>query len=279
MVIYADEIFLINFVAAYILLYALGAFINKIKIKKKRLIAASAINGIASVVIFTAEMPLYISHSLRVLSVFLVMSISFFELRRQILKQIIWFLFLSGIITFSMIFILSVFEGTVGMMIKAGIVYFSIPPVIFVITLVISYVIMFLFIKMFKNRKNKRYYILTLTHNDKSITLTALFDSGNLLREPITGKYVTIVEWEKVKELLGADYEFSALENYMEELKLWAVPFRAFGKSEGIIFAFMADKLTIHEEKRTEEKVFIGIYEKPLSSGREYSALLSADMI
>lgn len=279
MVIYADEIFLINFIAAYLLLYVLGTFINRTKITKKRLLLASIVNGIASVIIFTFEIPLYISHLLRVLSVFTVITISFFELRAQILKQIIWFLFLSGIITFSMIFILSVWRGNVGMMIKSGIVYFNIPPVIFGITLALSYVIMFFFVKMFKNRKNKKYYILNLTHNNKTITLTALFDSGNLLKEPITGKYVTIVEWEKVKELIEADYEFSDIDKHAEELKLWVVPFRALGKADGILFAFIADRLTIPEEKLTAERVFIGIYDKPLSSRSEYSALLSADII
>lgn len=279
MVIYADEIFLINFVASYILLYALGTFINKIRVRKKRLMFASVINGIASVIIFTTEMPLYMSHLLKLLSVFVVTTISFFEMRRQILKQIIWFLFLSGIITFAMIFILSVTKGSIGMMIKSGIVYFNIPPVIFTVTLVLSYTIMFFFIKMFKNRKNKKYYILTLTHNDKTITLTALFDSGNLLKEPVTGKHVTIVEWEKIKELFGAEYEFSDIEEHAEELKLWAVPFHALGKTDGMIFAFLADRLTIPEAKRTAEKVFIGIYGNRFSENREYSALLSADLI
>ncbi len=279
MVIYADEIFLINTVAAYILLYVLGACINKIKIRKRRLIFASIVNGITSVIIFTSEIPLYMSHLLRGLSVFTAIAISFFELRRQMLKQIIWFLFLSGIITCSMIFILSMFSGPVGMIIKSGTVYFDIPPLIFVISLVVSYVIMFLLIKMFKNRKNKRYYIMTLTHNDKTVTLTALFDSGNLLKEPITGKYVTIVEWEKVKELFGADYDFSDIEKYAEELKLWVVPFRTIGKPDGILYAFMADSLSIPEEKRTAKRAFIGIYDKKLSANREYSALLSADLI
>ena len=225
------------------------------------------------------ELPLYISHLMRIISMFIVIAVSFFELRGQIFKQIIWFLFLSGIVTFAMIFILSVYRGSIGMMIKSGIVYFNIPPVIFGITLILAYIIMFFFIKMFKNRKNKKYYILTLTHHDKTITLTALFDSGNLLREPVTGKYVTIVEWEKVKELIGADYEFSDIEKHAEELKLWVVPFRAIGKSDGMLFAFIADRLSIPEEKRTEERVFIGIYDKNLSVNREYSALLSADLI
>ena len=31
---------------------------------------------------------------------------------------------------------------------------------------------------------------MSVTHNDKTVTVTALFDSGNLLKEPVTGKYV-----------------------------------------------------------------------------------------
>ena len=86
---------------------------------------------------------------------------------------------------------------------------------------------MIFFVKMFKNRKNKKYYILNVTHNDRTITVSALFDSGNLLKEPITGKYVSILEWEAAKELFDTEIEFSDIENYIEDMKLWAVPFNS----------------------------------------------------
>ena len=131
---------------------------------------------------------------------------------------------------------------------------------------------MIFFVKMFKNRKNKKYYILNVTHNDRTITVSALFDSGNLLKEPITGKYVSILEWETAKELFD-------IENYIEDMKLWAVPFNSLGNSSDVLFAFLADEINIPEENKTIDKTFIGLYGSRLSNNEEYHALINAGLL
>lgn len=279
MVVYADTVFLINFVSAYIMLYILGLFINKTSPKKKRLLFASAAGGITATAIFCIEMPVFLTYVLRLMAVFLMLLITFFELRKHILNQVAWFLMLSGIITFSMVFIVSLASKPLQIVTKAGIIYFDIPPEIFLILLIISYLIMVLFIRMFKNRKNKKYYTMSVTHNDKTITVTALFDSGNLLKEPITGKYVSVLEWESVKKLFDLNCDFSEIANHAEEMKLWAVPFKSLGNQSGILFAFLADRIEIPEEKKCHEKSFVGIYDKPLSRNSEYHALINAGLL
>lgn len=279
MVVYADTVFLINFVSAYIMLYILGLFINKTSPKKKRLLFASAAGGITATAIFCIEMPVFLTYVLRLMAVFLMLLITFFELRKHILNQFAWFLMLSGIITFSMVFIVSLASKPLQIVTKAGIIYFDIPPEIFLILLIISYLIMVLFIRMFKNRKNKKYYTMSVTHNDKTITVTALFDSGNLLKEPITGKYVSVLEWESVKKLFDLNCDFSEITNHAEEMKLWAVPFKSLGNQSGILFAFLADRIEIPEEKKCHEKSFVGIYDKPLSRNSEYHALINAGLL
>ena len=127
-------------------------------------------------------------------------------------------------------------------------------------------IMMIFVVKMFKNRKNKKYYILNVTHNDRTITVSALFDSGNLLKEPITGKCVSILEWEAAKELFDTEIEFSDIENYIEDMKLWAVPFNSLGNSSDVLFAFLADEINIPEENKTIDKTFIGLYGSRLSN-------------
>ncbi len=279
MVVYADTVFIINFVSAYIMLYILGLFINKTSPKKKRLLFAAAVGGIMATAVFCIEMHVIFAYALRLITVFLMLLTAFFELRNRILNQFAWFLMLSGIITFSMIFIVSLTNNRLQIITKAGIIYFDIPPKIFLILLIVSYLIMVLFIRMFKNRKNKKYYTMTVTHNDKTITVTALFDSGNLLKEPITGKYVSILEWESVKKLFDLNCCFSEMTNHAEEMKLWAVPFKSLGNQSGILFAFLADKIEIPEEKKCHEKSFVGIYDKPLSRNSEYHAIINAGLL
>lgn len=279
MVVYADTVFIVNFVSSYILLYVLGLFINKAKPLKRRLALSSAVGGAAATAVFCIEMPIALTYTLRLVTVFTMLLIAFFELRQRILTQFMWFLLLSGIVTFSMVFILSLASKPLKIITKAGIIYFDIPAKVFLPLLIISYLIMVLFIRMFKNRKNKKYYMMSVTHNDKTIAVTALFDSGNLLKEPITGKYVSILEWESVKKLFNLDCGYEEISNHAEKMKLWAVPFKSLGNQSGILFAFLADKVEIPEEKKCHEKSFVGIYEKPLSRNGEYHALINAGLL
>ena len=205
MEIYADVIFFVNFIFSYVLLYILGKFVNTVKIKKLRLAVAAVIGGISSAIIFCIEMPMWISYVLRCVAMFLMITTAYFEKRKNILNQMLWFVMLGGIMMFVMIMLVSLTGKTIGMAINNGIVYFDINSKVFAVSLGISCVMMIFFVKMFKNRKNKKYYILNVTHNDRTITVSALFDSGNLLKEPITGKYVSILEWEAAKELFDTE--------------------------------------------------------------------------
>ena len=279
MVVYADVIFLINFISAYIMLYILGKAINKVRIRKKRLFLASVLGAAGAAVIFCVEMPTALSYLTRILAVFLMIFTAFFEQRKQLLNQILWLVLMSGIMIFSMMLITALIKNTVSVVIKAGIVYFDIPPKVFLFAFILSYFVLIFFLKVFKNRKNKKYYIMSVTHNDKTVTVTALFDSGNLLKEPVTGKYVSILEWDYVKKLFGAEYEFSDIENHAEEMKLWVIPFNSLGNSSGMLFAFLADNITIPEEKKIIDKTFIGIYGGVLSKNNEYHALINAGLL
>lgn len=279
MVIYADVIFVINFVSIYIMLYILGKIINRIKLKTIRLILSSAFGAISAVMIFSIEISALYVYAIRILSIFIILLIAFFDLRKRILTQFLWFLLMSGIVMFSMIFLSGMLGKTMGIISKAGILYFDISPKIFLMSFIAAYVLMILFIKLFKNRKNKRYYSMTVVHNDKTVTVTALFDSGNLLKEPITGKYVSILEWEKAKALLGCDYKFEDLSNHIKELKLWAIPFNSLGNPDGMLLGFVADSIMIPEERKTIDKTFIAVYKNKLSKSDEYHALINAGLL
>lgn len=279
MTVYADVIFVINSISAYVMLYILGRVINNFRIRKKRILISSLCGGVTATVIFCVDIPLYIAYSLRILSVFIMIAIAFFETKGQILRQFVWFVFISGIVMFSMTFLASVLQNKFGIVMKAGIMYFDIPARVFLIAFVGAYLAMIFFVKLFKNRKNKRYYVMTVTHNDKTITVPALFDSGNQLKEPITGKCVSILEWEEVKKIFDIDCEFSQVGEYAEQLKLWVIPYNSLGNPDGILFAFLADNVSISEEYKSVDKTFIGIYGERFSKNGEYHALINAGLL
>lgn len=279
MVIYADVIFFVNFISTYIILYVIGRIVNTVQVRKRRIVIAALIGGVFAAVMFCNEFSVWISCLLRVASVFLMLAIAFFTQKKQIVNQFIWFTLITGIMVSSMIFLSSIVGRFVNVIIKDGILYFDVPPKIFTIALGISFLLMIFFVKVFKNRKNKKYYIMNVTHNNKTISVSALFDSGNLLKEPITGKCVNILEWEQAQKLFDVECQFDDIVNHAEDMKLWVIPFNSLGNSSGVMFAFLADKIILPEKKKTIDKTFIGLYGSKLSKNEEYHALLNAGLL
>lgn len=279
MVIYADVLFLVNFISAYILLSLLGKFIIKSKIKIWRLCAAAAVGGIAAVIIFSREMPPAMSYLVRLLSAVIMVFTAFYEQKRQILNHIIWLVALSGMLIAAMVMLTMITRSAAGAVIKSGVVYFNLPYRIFLPMLALSYIAVTFFLKFMQIRRAKRLYTITITHSGKKITVTALFDSGNLLREPVTGKCVSLVEWNAAKQLFDEQCDYEELINHAGTMKLWAVPYHGVENRSGIIFAFLADSVVISEEHRVIEKTFIGLYSGRLSGNNEYNALLNSALL
>lgn len=278
MVVYADVVFFINFVSSYILLYLLGRIVNVMRPKQLRLMIASAIGGAAAALIFCTSLRRWELLAIRAAAALIMVFVSFFTTKKSVIRQLVWFFIMSGIMISAMVFLLSVIKGRTGMMLKDGIMYFDLPPKIFLLSFALSYLILIFCLRVFKNRENKKYYIMSVTHNDKTITVSALFDSGNLLKEPVTGKYVSILEWEEAKKLFDATFPFDEITDHLEDMKLWVIPYTTLGGGK-TMFAFLADDVSLPEEKKDIGRSFIGIYGSSLSKNKEYSALLNAGLI
>lgn len=177
----------------------------------------------------------------------------------------------SGIVT---VFISLISTGT-DSVIRNGIVYFDISGTLLFLILFAAYPIICLLSRGLKSQKNRTIYLTRIERSGKSVSLNALFDSGNKLKEPITGRPVVVAEWEAVKDLFESPVDFEMLIDRAEDYRLWLIPYHALGKSDGRIFAFLADKIQI--DKQITERVFIGVTGQTLS--KEYQALLNADLI
>ena len=78
----------------------------------------------------------------------------------------------------------------------------------------------------------------------KRVEIHAIIDSGNLLKEPITGASVIVVEKEKLEKIidkeildnlqkiLSGEYEILSKE-YMSKFRL--IPFSSLGKQNGML--------------------------------------------
>ena len=92
----------------------------------------------------------------------------------------------------------------------------------------------------------------------RTVTLCAMVDSGNLLREPVSGKAVIVADLSRLKAvlppMLARAYEsgdFSAwLTNYENARRVRPIPTRT-ATGEGMLFAMVPDRLVVTQKGET----------------------------
>ena len=116
---------------------------------------------------------------------------------------------------------------------------------------------------------------ITLTRQGKRIHLTALRDSGNTLRDPLSGGDVLTVYWRAVSPLLPAVITQDSLQDpamllpAVRELSPRLIPYRAVGTKNGILLAIPLE-ITIGKETRIG---LVALSPTPVSDGGAYEAL------
>ena len=150
--------------------------------------------------------------------------------------------------------------------------------------------------KIIKNRASKKdiIYPLEIKINEKSISMNALLDTGNMLKEPITGTPVAVIEKTSLYDLLpkeilnntesilGGDFEKipeDIKNEYIPRLKI--IPFASLGKQNGMLVGIKISEIVVKsedEEKKTPN-IIIGIYGRSLTKNGEYRALVGVDLL
>lgn len=161
---------------------------------------------------------------------------------------------------------------------------------------IVGFVIIIIAFKIVKNKISSKdiFYNIEIFIEDKKIETSAMIDTGNMLKEPITNTPVIVVEHtllydiipnqilNNIDEILSGNLESieeELQEKYLTKLKF--IPYSSIGKSNGMLLGIKADKIIIRNEEETKkiEKVILAIYNKSLTKRGEYRALLGINMI
>ena len=97
------------------------------------------------------------------------------------------------------------------------------------------------------------YASVHLTHRGKTMDVVALRDTGNTLKDPITGESVLILNAEAAKKLVGLDAAMlsdpvSTLSN-VQIPGLRLIPYRTVGQGSGMLLALRLDGIRIDGRK------------------------------
>lgn len=136
---------------------------------------------------------------------------------------------------------------------------------------------------------------LVLKFRGEQVRVEALLDTGNQLRDPLTGRPVIVVEYDVLKPLLPPE----VLECFVgtAEPDVWrvlgslsqspwaprfsAVPFQSLGRGRGLMVGFRPDEVLVLRQGRQAPagKAVVAICFKKLDSGGSYRALLTPDLL
>lgn len=296
MTIYLDVVLIENLCMNYIILFATG-YLLKIKMNHIRLILSAILGGIYSILAYMEILEIYSNFALKIiLSIVMVYMAYHAKNVKQLAKQLIFF-YLTSFVFGGCAFALLYFIKPQEILIRNGTYIGTYPLKIAILGGIVGFtitVIAFHFVKK-KITKKDMYCNITIYFEEKNVTATALLDTGNMLKDPITSMPVIVVEKEILKNILpeiilnnlnkiiGGDVpkEVYEDENLEYITKFRVIPFSSIGKTNGMLLGFKANKVEIKDEEsiETRNNVIVGIYENKLSKKNQYSALIGLDLL
>lgn len=135
---------------------------------------------------------------------------------------------------------------------------------------IMSVVLLYMTYQKRKDRQ-KPIYCVELSERGKCVALKALLDTGNTLREPFSGKPVSIIEsnvWNSIMEEVAPE-------------RFKVIPFHSIGQEHGILKGMEVDELVIRQDDRkiVQKNAIIAFYEGNLSSDRSYQMILHQSLL
>ena len=285
-----------NFIINFIVLYSTNK-ITKSNIKIRGIILGTLISTSYSLVLFLPSLLFLSRLTFKVIiSAFIVYITFSSKSLKTFLYQWLTFYIVSFIFAGAIMSLSSNFTNISKLLSKEFNLFnvFSIKSILIgiFIALIISLIVF-----SYNHRKKeieKHLVDASIIYKERSISIKALVDTGNSLKEPLSNRSVFVVELSKLWSILPQElkgfYENKAgisIEDLLIKLNdkfpLTLIPFKSIGNDNGIIFGFRPDKILIRLKDEEDEivlyKTIVGIYNGNLSHDNEFSGLLDYESI
>lgn len=289
MTIYLDIVFLENFLLNFIIIFS-TSLITKSKTTLFKMVVTSAFGSLFSI----SE---YIYFGIKenekfifkfVLSIVMI-NMTFGFKKKKLLFNLVVFYLVSlsfGGLSFATLFFINSEKIIIkndmflGISLLESIVIASIICFVLILVLIVC-------LKIYEKKKSELIEI-EIINNGKTHKVMALYDTGNLLKEPITQKDVIIVEkgelydicdnnfLDSIKDILNGKWIGDENSNY----KFCLIPFSSLGNENGILIGFKPDYIKVNiEEEIFKNEVFVGIYDGKLTNNNLYTSLIGLNIL
>lgn len=276
MTVYWDIMFLINFTIDYIILYSTAKTVF-LKRNFFKMILGAVIGGIYGIFIF--EKSIVFNILTYILVTLLILYVAFSKLNFKIISTfyIISFLF-GGISNY-----LNNMYGVIKM--SNGFIFVENNLFAVLMGVILSSFIIVISLKLIKRNviKHKQIKTVDIFFEGKSVTVSGMLDTGNLLLDPITKYPVILVSFDDIEKIISSD-----LKKFLEEKenlcvninrkiinKIRLIPYKN-SNSNDVLKGFKPDYIVIKEEdERKITDVIIAVTYNKLSENNEFNAILN----
>ncbi len=290
--VYADVLFAVNLVVNYLILSATGKLSGR-EIKTWRLLSVSAAGSLYSIAALFAPLSPVFSLPARIGFGLLMVAVSFPGLKGPAFATVATGFYLCSAITagtaFALLhssvmrpFRLSFFGEDDGVarwwIVAASLAVLSAFPLV---------------ARLGGYRPGRPLPLLSLelAMHGREVGLTALIDTGNNLRDPLSGLPVIVVDWNSVKGIMPGEataFFRSTWDSIPSGLawtpvgrRLRLIPFESLSGRKGVLPGFRPDRIVVLGEDgvRIAKEAIVGVSGEPLSPGGLYQALLHPDLV
>lgn len=286
--VYIDILIALNIFVNYFLLLE-TSFITNEKTNRVRLLLASTLGGLYSLIIIFPKMNNFLSLSLK-LTFSITIILSAFKIKniRHFLRLFATFFIVNFIFAGIMFAVWIAFKPN-SMQFNNGAVYFDINILTLTVMTIFCYVVITILTK-FSRRKSSvdKIIDISIEFENKVVTGKALVDTGNSLCDTFTGYPVVVAEYSLVSSILPEELDAyinnisnletsSISDKYKNKIRI--IPFSSIG-GEGLLKAFKPDMIKISYDKKTAntKKAYVAVKKIALSNG-EYCAIVNPALL
>ncbi len=289
--VYVDILIATNFIVDYFLLM-LTAFLSKLKLKRWRILLSAGVASLSSLLIFAPELPFLTEMLVKLLISLAVVFIAFgFKNIVRYIKSVLIFYASNVILAGGALAVWALFSPN-GLIVRNGAVFYSISPITLILTTAAVYVLSLIISKIAEGRKSRgREYSITLRLGDRRVELVGMVDSGNMLRDSLSGTPVIVCDYNKVRTLFTPEmekvfekrnfemgfYEDIITSGISERFRV--IPFDSLGDS-GVMAALCIDSAVLNDGNKSMEieNVIMAVTHKKIAGG-EFDVLLNPELV
>lgn len=277
MTIYLDQAFLLNGLVDYLLLTVSGSILG-LPLRRKRLLLAGVVGGVYAALSLLPSFLFLQSFFWKFLMAGVLCFLAF-GTRRGLLRQWIVLFLLAAAFSGLVLLLTELFSAPKALI--GGTVYYPMTFGVLILTAGIACGLMLWGLgRMVQHGGNIDELSLRLAGKD--LRLTALRDTGNTLRDPISGCPVLVADWQVLEKccpelrLRAAELEApqELLGRILEErpeLKPRLIPYKTVGVGHGMLLALRPEEIKIAGKT---ENLLVAFSPVPVSDGGGYQALL-----